>query len=81
MGQQTLDQSRESRKLPDRQAVHRWVSLHHGECVEVWPTGSYCYAAYVDDRAEDGRLIWVIEKDTGSRHLFVRGDPVTLYLI
>lgn len=81
MGQQTLDQSRESRRLPDRQPVRRWASLHHGECVEVWPTGSFCYAAYVDDRAEDGRLIWVIEKGTGSRHLFVRGDPVTLYLI
>ena len=81
MGQQTLDQSGESCRLRDQGPVSECASLHHGECVEVWPAGSFCYAAYVDDRAEDGRLIWVIEKSTGSRHLFIRGDPVTLHLI
>jgi hypothetical protein len=37
--------------------------------------------AYVDDRADDGQLVWVIENGTGCRRLFVLGDPVTLYLV
>ncbi|MDJ0358607.1 hypothetical protein QMG52_21700 [Paenarthrobacter sp. PH39-S1] len=81
MSQQTLGPFRGSRRFPDQQPVRAWASLQHGECVEVWSIDSFCYAAYVDERADDGRLIWVIENGTGSRHLLVRGDPVTLYSI
>lgn len=81
MDQQVLSQWRTSRRFPDQQPVCRWASLHHGECVEVWSGGSFGYVAFVDDRADDGRFIWVIENGTGSRHLFVQGDPVALYSI
>lgn len=40
---------------------------------------SYLYIAFVDDLAEDGETIWLIEDGTGSRRLFIRGDAVTLY--
>jgi hypothetical protein len=61
--------------------VREWASLQHGDLVEVWSNDSFRYAAYVDDRADDGRLLWVIENGTGSRRLFVQEDPVTLYPI
>jgi hypothetical protein len=61
--------------------VQEWASLQHGEYVEVWSHESFCYGAYVDDRSDDGQLIWVTENGTGSRRLFVRDDPVMLYSI
>jgi len=45
----------------------------------VWSNGSFLYPAFVDLCADNGQVIWVIEHGTGSRRLFVRGDPVTLY--
>lgn len=70
-----------SRRLPDQQPVRDWAALQHGNCVEVWSNDSFLYAAYIDDRADDGQLIWVIEHGTGCRRLFVRDDPITLYSI
>ncbi|WP_115788439.1 hypothetical protein [Arthrobacter silvisoli] len=81
MNQQTLGPSKRSRKTPGQPPARKWASLRRGECVEVWSVDSYLYTAFVDDRADDGRLIWVIENGTGSRRLFVRDDPVTLYVI
>lgn len=81
MNQQTWGPAGESRKLPDQRPVKSWDSLQHGNRVEVWSDGSFLYAAYVDDRADDGQLIWLVENGTGSRRLFVRSDPVTLYWI
>ena len=70
-----------SRRLSDQRPVREWDALQHGNCVEVWADDSFLYAAYVDDRAEDGQLIWLIEYGTGSRRLFVRDDPIALYWI
>lgn len=81
MNQQTLGPSSGSFRFRDQQPVREWDSLRQGDCVEVWSDGSFRYAAYIDDRADDGRLIWVIENGTGCRRLFVRDDPVTLYSI
>lgn len=81
MNQQTPGPSGESRRFPGQQPVREWASLQHGQCVDVWSIDSFRYAAYVDDRADDGTLIWVIENGTGSRRLFVRDDPVMLYSI
>jgi hypothetical protein len=81
MNHLTLGPSGGSRRFPDQQPVWDWVSLQHGECVDVWSIDSFLYAAYVDDRSDDGALIWVIQNGTGCRRLFVRGDPVTLYSI
>lgn len=81
MNQQTWGPARDSRRLSDQRPVKSWDSLQHGNCVEVWSNDSFLYAAYVDDRADDGQLIWLVEYGTGSRRLFVRGDPVTLYWI
>jgi hypothetical protein len=81
MNQQTLGPSRGLRRFPDQQPVQGWASLQYGDCVEVWSIDSFLYAAYVDDRSDDGQLIWVVENGTGCRRLFVRDDPVTLYSI
>jgi hypothetical protein len=61
--------------------VREWASLQQGDLVEVWSNNSLRYAAYVDDRADDGRLLWVIDNGTGSRRLFIQEDRVTLYPI
>lgn len=66
--------------LLDQQLVQDWASLQRGECVVVLSPGPFQYAAYVDDRTEDGQLIWAIEEGTGCRRLFLRGDPVAFYL-
>ncbi|MCG2623898.1 hypothetical protein LVY72_18545 [Arthrobacter sp. I2-34] len=79
MHQQVPGPSRENRKTLDQRLVRQWASLQPGDCVEVWSLDSFLYAAYVDDRSDDDRLIWVIENGIGCRHLFVRDDPVTLY--
>ena len=82
MLQQLLGKASEGRRLPDQDPVRVWASLRHGDCVDVWSGGSFRYTAFVDDRADDGRFIWVIEKGAGCRRLFVRDDdPVSLYLI
>ncbi|MCC2661833.1 MAG: hypothetical protein K0R37_2607 [Arthrobacter sp.] len=67
------------RLFPGQEPVHEWATLQHGDCVHVWSNGSFLYPAFVDLCADNGQVIWVIEHGTGSRRLFVRGDPVTLY--
>ena len=81
MNQQQLGQTRGSRRFPGQQPVLEWASLQYGDLVEVWSYDSFLYAAYVDDRSDDGGLIWVIENGAGCRRLFVRDDPVVLYSI
>lgn len=79
MSHHTLMGTGRSRRSLDQQPVQGWDSLQHGNCIEVWSNNSFLYLAYVDDRSDDGQLIWVVENGTGCRRLFVRGDPVTLY--
>lgn len=79
MKQQAQRPSRAKSLTREHKRVRDWASLAPGCCVEVCPYDSFCYAAYVDDLADDGRFIWVIEKGTNCRRLFVRGDPVALY--
>lgn len=81
MNQPTQVPSRRRRGPSDRQPVQEWASLEPGDFVEVSPGGTFLYAAYVDDRSDDGELIWVVEDGTGCRRLFVRDDPVLLYAI
>jgi hypothetical protein len=71
--------ARGRRLFPGQEPAHEWATLQHGDCVQVWSNGSFLYPAFVDARADNGQVIWVIEHGTGSRRLFVRGDPVTLY--
>jgi len=81
MSQQAPEKPRGRCGFPEREPVRVWTTLQHGDYVEVWSTDSFRYVAYVDDLADDGTLIWVVEDGMGSRHLLVRGDPVTLYSI
>jgi hypothetical protein len=81
MNQPTPGPSGRRRRLSDQQPVQDWASLRPGDCVEVSSVDSSLYAAYVDDRSDDGELIWVVENGTGCRRLFVRDDPVMLYSI
>ncbi|AMM34499.1 hypothetical protein SA2016_3842 [Sinomonas atrocyanea] len=68
-----------NRRSSGRSHIEDWASLQIGERVEVWPTISFRYTAYVDDRADDGRLVWLVEHGTGSRRLYVRGDAVEIF--
>ncbi|WP_458106606.1 hypothetical protein [Arthrobacter sp. R3-55] len=40
---------------------------------------SFLFTAYVDDRTEDGEVLWVIEERIGTRRLLLRSDDATLY--
>jgi hypothetical protein len=80
MNQQAQEPSGRRRRSTD-QPVQEWASLQPGDCVEVSSVDYSLYAAYVDDRSDDGGLIWVVENGTGCRRLFVRDDPVLLYSI
>jgi hypothetical protein len=81
VNQQMPGPSRAGRNLSDQQFVRDWASLQPGDCVEVSRIDSSFYVAYVDDRSDDGELIWVVENGTGHRRLFVRDDPVLFYSI
>jgi hypothetical protein len=81
MNQQTPGSSGGRRSLSDQEPVQDWASLQPGDCIEVSSADSFLYAAYVDDRSDDGELIWVVENGTGCRRLFVRDDPVMLFSI
>jgi hypothetical protein len=81
MNHQAPGRSGAGRALSDQQPVQDWASLQPGDSVEVSSVDSYLYAAYVDDRSDDGELIWVVENGTGCRRLFVRDDPVLLYSV
>jgi hypothetical protein len=56
-----------------------WHFFKNGDRVEVWSMNTFLFAARVDDRTEDGEVLWVIEECTGMRRLFLRRDKVTLY--
>ena len=79
MNHPTSGTSKPSRVPPAQNPALEWASLRYGDRVEVWSDNSFRYTAYVDDRADDGRLLWLVENGTGSRRLFVRDDAVTLY--
>ena len=81
MNQQTQEPSGTGGTLSDQHLVRDWASLQPGDCVEVSRVDSSLYVAYVDDRSDDGGLIWVVENGTGCRRLFVRDDPVLFYSI
>lgn len=79
MNNETRETSKPSRLPPTQNPVLEWASLGHGDRVDVWSDNSFRYTAYVDDRADDGRLLWLIENGTGSRRIFVHDDNVLLY--
>ena len=56
-----------------------WHFFKNGDRVEIWSMNTFLCAARVDDRTEDGEVLWVIEECTGMRRLFLRRDKVTLY--
>lgn len=56
-----------------------WHFFKSGGRVEIWSMNTFLFAARVDDRTEDGEVVWVIEERTGMRRLFLRSDKVTLY--
>ncbi|WP_284979902.1 hypothetical protein [Arthrobacter sp. fls2-241-R2A-200] len=81
MNYHTLGPAAGSGRSRDQHPVCDWDSLERGNRVEVRFIDSFPYTAYVDERDDDGHLLWLIENGTGSRRLFLHDDPVTLYLI
>ncbi|MBM6623527.1 hypothetical protein JTF08_18150, partial [Micrococcaceae bacterium RIT802] len=79
MNQQALTPPTKSRRKTGHQPVQAWDSLQHGDRVSVWSLDSFLYTACVDDRTDDGRLVWVIENGPGGRRLIFRDDPVILF--
>ncbi|SDX60848.1 hypothetical protein SAMN04487912_12213 [Arthrobacter sp. cf158] len=80
MNKQTAASRRGSRAPRARLPVQDWDSLQHGIRVEVHAEDAFPYVAYVDRRDIVGGVIWLIEDGTGMRRLFLRNDPVALYL-
>lgn len=65
--------------LPKEDRINHWATLHPADWVEVWCGNSYSYIGYVDDRTDDGQIVWVIEDGTSTRRLYTRADTVELY--
>lgn len=59
--------------------ITNWAATEVGQPVEVRTSDRPLTKAEVDDRSEDGRLLWVTARPTGVRSLLVRGDNVALY--
>lgn len=57
----------------------QWNFFKQGDRVEAWSMDSFLFTAYVDDRTEDGEVLWVIEERIGARRLLLRSDHITLY--
>ncbi|MGF9648342.1 hypothetical protein AAIH32_10230 [Pseudarthrobacter oxydans] len=46
-----------------------WASLQSGHFVAFSRQGLNCHQGYVDDRTDDGLIVWVTD-ETGHRRLF-----------
>ncbi|MCO4252156.1 hypothetical protein [Pseudarthrobacter raffinosi] len=76
--------SRQSQIVSDVRArppgmYRQWSFFKPGDRVEIWAENLFLFSARVDDRTDDGEVLWVIEERTGMRRLFLRSDGVTLY--
>lgn len=56
-----------------------WHLFRSGDRVEIWSLNTFMCSGHVDDRTDDGEILWVIEERTGTRRLFLRSDKVTLF--
>jgi len=54
-----------------------WTALQRGDVVHLNRAGVECHSGFVDDRTEDGRTIWVIDK-IGHRRMFHIEDDYDL---
>ncbi|MGW9413555.1 hypothetical protein [Arthrobacter cupressi] len=64
-----------------RQSSHTslWKSLEQGDLVILSQGGVPCHRGSIDDRTEDGQLIWVTD-DIGHRRLFHIDDDYELMI-
>ncbi|MDQ0821397.1 hypothetical protein QFZ79_003773 [Arthrobacter sp. V4I6] len=56
-----------------------WTSLERGDVVTLSLKGVECHKGSVDDRTDDGRTIWVIDR-IGDRRLFHIEDDYELLI-
>jgi hypothetical protein len=57
--------------------VSTWVSLERGDLVTLSRRGVECHSGSIDDRSDDGRTIWVVDR-IGDRRLFHIEDDYDL---
>ena len=56
-----------------------WTALQSGDVVSLNRDGVECHSGVVDDRTDDGRTIWVVDK-IGHRRMFHIEDEYDLML-
>ena len=56
-----------------------WTALQSGDVVSLTRDGAECHSGVVDDRTDDGRTIWVVDK-IGHRRMFHIEDEYDLML-
>jgi len=54
-----------------------WTALQRGDVVNLNRNGVECHRGFVDDRTDDGRTIWVVDK-IGHRRMFHIEDDYDL---
>ena len=54
-----------------------WKALQRGDVVNLNRHGVECHKGFVEDRTEDGKTIWVIDK-IGHRRMFHIDDDYDL---
>jgi len=60
--------------------VSLWTSLQRGDVVTLLRHGMQCHKGTVDERTEDGRMIWVTDR-IGDRRLFHIEDDYELLIM
>ncbi|GAB2714661.1 hypothetical protein GCM10027038_11240 [Arthrobacter bambusae] len=60
--------------------VSLWTSLQRGDIVTLLRRGMQCHRGTIDERTEDGRMIWVTDA-IGDRRLFHIEDDYELLIM
>ncbi|MBT8162703.1 MULTISPECIES: hypothetical protein [Arthrobacter] len=65
---------------PASSQVSEWTSLQRGDIVTLLRHGVQCHMGTIDERTEDGRMIWVTDA-IGDRRLFHIEDDYELLVM
>jgi hypothetical protein len=59
--------------------VSKWMSLQRGDVITLSRLGVECHRGSIEERTEDGRMIWVTDQ-IGDRRLFHVEDDYDLLI-
>ena len=63
---------------PAEQTNSKFSDLEPGDYVSILAEDRHATAAYIDTVGPDGRILWLVELNSGQRRLILNEDPVEL---